>query len=183
MTKASVLFWKKGYSETSMKDIAKACGFQPANIYNFFANKEDILYQILLDEMNQILDAIKHLEHDSGEDAAVQLRQLIEGHLVQTLGAKRSSMLLFDMALGNLSLNNRRKIIALRDKYDTIAGKVIERGIEQKIFKKVDVKLTVFCIASMIARSRIWFSPKGRSTIQEVVDFIYNFSLNGLVVP
>ncbi len=180
MTKSSVLFWKKGYSDTSMRDIAKACGFQPANIYNFFANKEAILYEILLDEMSQIVNSINPIEHETEGDPVQQLQKLIEIHVKLTLGARRSSMLLFDTGLGILSSKNRKQIIALRDDYDRIMRSVILRGIETGVFFQMDVKMAVFSIASMIARSRIWFSPKGEYSINEVVDFIVNFSLNGL---
>ncbi|MBW1673368.1 MAG: helix-turn-helix transcriptional regulator, partial [Deltaproteobacteria bacterium] len=42
LDKARRLFWKKGYNSTSMRDIARAYGCEPANIYNFFSNKEEI---------------------------------------------------------------------------------------------------------------------------------------------
>jgi hypothetical protein len=29
-------------------------------------------------------------------------------------------------------------------------------------------------------RTRIWYSPKGKYTIDDIVDFIYNFSINAL---
>ena len=180
MAKSSVLFWKKGYSDTSMRDIANACGFRAANIYNFFSNKEEILYEILLDEMSQIVDSMRPIEDDDDGDPIQQLQMIIKNHVKLTLGAKRSSMLLFDVGLGMLSTKNRKQVISIRDDYDRILGRVIQRGIEKGVFAKIDVKMAVFGIASMIARSRIWFSPKGRSSINEVVDFISNFSLNGL---
>ena len=31
--KAGSLFWEKGYDKTTMKDIARACGFEAGNIY------------------------------------------------------------------------------------------------------------------------------------------------------
>ncbi|WP_410291021.1 TetR/AcrR family transcriptional regulator, partial [Desulfosarcina sp.] len=51
LNKARALFWSKGYNSTSMQDIARAYSCKPANIYNFFARKEDILYEVLLEEM------------------------------------------------------------------------------------------------------------------------------------
>ena len=68
IAEASRLFWEKGYAETSMKDIASACGFRPANIYNFFDGKESILYEILLQEMVEIVSPIEHLKDDEGVD-------------------------------------------------------------------------------------------------------------------
>src|SRR5208283_3419181 len=52
---ARVLFWKKGYPGTSMVDLANACACKPANLYNYFKTKEEILFEVLLEEMEQII--------------------------------------------------------------------------------------------------------------------------------
>ncbi|PKN18233.1 MAG: hypothetical protein CVU71_12035 [Deltaproteobacteria bacterium HGW-Deltaproteobacteria-6] len=41
--KASKLFIKKGYSQTTMRDISKATGINLGNLYSYISNKEDIL--------------------------------------------------------------------------------------------------------------------------------------------
>jgi len=181
IAESSTLFWEKGYAETSMKDIANACGFRPANIYNFFDSKESILNEILLQEMMEIVSPIKHLKDDEGVHPVECMRMLIENHVKLTLGEKSSSKLLFDVGLKNLKPQNRKKIIKLRDDYDEIGIAIIRRGKKAGIFSRnIDEKIAVFSIASIIARSRIWYSPKGKYTVDEIIDFIYNFSLRGL---
>jgi AcrR family transcriptional regulator len=41
--KASRLFIKKGYAQTTMRDISKATGINLGNLYNYISSKEDIL--------------------------------------------------------------------------------------------------------------------------------------------
>jgi AcrR family transcriptional regulator len=181
IAEASQLFWEKGYAETSMKDIATACGFRPANIYNFFDSKESILFEILLQEMMEIVAPIEHLRNDEGLDPVMCLRMLVENHVRLTLGEKSKSKLLFDVGLNNLGPARRKKIIQLRDDYDTIGIAIVRRGKKAGIFSKdIDEKIAVFSIASIIARSRIWYSPKGKYTVDEIIDFIIKFSLHGL---
>lgn len=177
---ARVLFWKKGYNGTSMRDIAKAYGCRPSNIYNFFPNKEALLYEVLMDEMEYIVNPIRYLEDDTTMSPVEQLRLLIENHIKLTLGYRRTSKLLSDTALGNLSMDKRNKVIKFRDAYDRILRRVIQRGIDSGDFAEVDVNLAAFSIASMVIRSRIWFSPKGRLSVNEFIDFIFEFVLNGL---
>ena len=174
------LFWKKGYLSTSMRDIARVYGCKPANIYNFFPNKEEILYQVLLEEMEQIIDPIKHLEEDDGTSPIEQLRLVIENHLKVTLSYRRSAKTLFDVGLGHLSAPNRKKIIELRDTYDRIIRKVIRRGKDAGYFPGVDEKIAGFTIASMIVRTRIWFHPKAGLSVTELADFLFKFALHGL---
>lgn len=174
------LFWEKGYNATSMRDIAIAYGCRPANIYNFFSDKEEILFEVLREEMEQIIHPIKHLERGDGTSPIEQLRFIIESHLKVTLSYRRSAKLLFDVALDSLSPEKRKKIIDFRDTYDRIIRKVIRRGMDTGYFPKVDVRLAGFMIASMITRTRIWFHPKKGVSVSELADFISEFAFNGL---
>ena len=180
LSKSSKLFWDKGYTETSMRDIGNACGFRPANIYNFFSSKEEILYEILLEEMEVLLAPITYLEDDETTNPIDQLKLIIENHVKLTLSSRRTSKLLFDTGLKNLSSKRRKKIINIRDQYDRITYKTISRGIKKGIFNPIDIKMSLYSIASMITRTRIWYSPNGRLSIDEIVDFIFNFTINGL---
>jgi AcrR family transcriptional regulator len=177
---ARTLFWKNGYHATSMRDLAKEYGCKPANIYNFFPNKEEILYEVLLEEMLQIIEPIRHLEDDEITDPVQQLHIIIESHLEVTLSYRRSAKTLFDVTLDNLSPQKRKEIVGLRDTYDRIIRKVIQRGIDSGLFRGTDAKLVSFMIASMITRTRIWFHPKKGVTVAELAEFIFQFSLNGL---
>lgn len=174
------LFWEKGYNATSMRDIAVSYGCRPANIYNFFSDKEEILFEVLREEMEQIIDPIKHLEEDDGTSPIEQLKFIIASHLKVTLSYRRSAKLLFDVALDSLSLGKRKKIVDYRDTYDRIIRKVIRRGIDDGFLPEVDVRLAGFMIASMITRTRIWFHPKKGISVDDLTDFIFKFAFDGL---
>jgi AcrR family transcriptional regulator len=180
LNKARTLFWSKGYNATSVRDIARAYGCKPANVYNFFTKKEDILYEVLLEEMEQIINPIKALEEDETTHPTEQLRLLIESHLKITLSHRRSAKLLFDVELDSLSASKRKKIVNMRDSYDRIIRKIIRRGIDAGYFPDIDTKLAGFMIASMITRTRLWYHPKKGISVPELADFIYRFALNGL---
>ena len=180
LDKARTLFWRKGYISTSMRDIAAAYGCKPANIYNFFPNKEEILFEVLLEEMEQIIAPIKHLDEDDGTTPEEQLRLIIVSHLKLTLSYRRSAKLLFDVALDNLSRAKRKKIVDLRDTYDRIIRKILRRGMDVGSFREIDEKIAGFMLASMITRTRIWYHPKKGVSVEELADFIFEFALNGL---
>jgi AcrR family transcriptional regulator len=175
------LFWERGYNATSMREIAIAYGCRPANIYNFFSDKEEILFEVLKEEMEQIIHPIKDLEEDGHTNPIEQLRFIIESHLKVTLSYRRSAKLLFDVALDSLSPAKRKTIIDFRDDYDRIIRKVIRRGIDAGYWPEVDVKLAGFMIASMITRTRIWFHPKKGVSVSELADLIFKFALNGIM--
>lgn len=45
------LFWKYGVRSVTMEDIAKQLGISKKTIYQHFTDKEEILYQVMLDKM------------------------------------------------------------------------------------------------------------------------------------
>ncbi|HTY22891.1 MAG TPA: TetR/AcrR family transcriptional regulator [Desulfomonilaceae bacterium] len=175
------LFWQNGYNTVSMRDLARAYGCQPANLYNYFKTKEAILFEVLQEEMEQIIRPIRHLEEAEDGDPVEQLRLIISSHLEVTLSHRRSAKLLFDVALDSLPFADRKVIVSMRDTYDRIIRKVIRRGQEKGIFLPHNEKLVGFMIASMITRTRIWFHPQKGVTAGELADFIFQFALRGIL--
>src|SRR3990172_9333173 len=180
LDKAGTLFWQKGYHDTSVRDIADACKFQPANIYNYFQSKEDILYEVIRDITEQTVASIRHLENDETTNPEEQLRSLIKSHFGLMVKMKRSSVLISDTGLKDLSPQHRSEIIALRDRYDGIMRRVIRRGVDRGNFSVKDVRVVCFFISSVIMRSNIWFSPNGRLSGDEVGDMMFDFVLRGI---
>jgi AcrR family transcriptional regulator len=177
---ARVLFWKKGYAGTSMVDLADACECKAANIYNYFENKEEILFEVLREEMEKILAPVVPLEDDQFSPPMEQLLFFVKNHVNLTLGHRRSAKMLFDIELGHLSSEKRKAIIDMRRKYDKILCNILERGVNKGDFSIANVKLAAYSIASIIARSRVWYSPKGRLTPNEIGDFVFDFVVFGL---
>ena len=181
LEKAGALFWDRGYDNTSIRQIARTCDFKSSNIYYYFRNKEHILFELMSKELNQLIRSIKYLEEDECVSCVDSLRSLIKIHCDLTLKNRRSSLrLLPDTELKRLSPRHRAKIIQARDDYDRILRKIIRSGMDRGDFAQIDEKLAGFSIASVIVRSRIWFSPKGKYSVQEIADFIFDFVTKGL---
>ncbi|MBI4961759.1 MAG: TetR/AcrR family transcriptional regulator [Desulfomonile tiedjei] len=174
------LFWQKGYNSVSMKDLARAFGCQPANLYNYFDTKESILFEVLREEMEQIIQPISHLEEQEDGDPVEQLSFIIACHLKVTLSHRRSGKTLFDVALDSLSSANRAVIVSMRDTYDRVIRRVVKRGQEKGVFLPCDEKLVGFMVSSMITRTRIWFQPDRGATMDELADFIFRFVMTGI---
>lgn len=62
-----LLFYRKGFRETSMEDIAAAAGMQPSGIYRFFPGKADILaasYRRSADRVSGDISTVLGVESD-----------------------------------------------------------------------------------------------------------------------
>lgn len=180
MAAARKLFWEHGYSRTSMREIGKACNYDPSNVYNYFASKEALLFEILMEEASELVESIKGLENDNTMSAAEQLRTLIKNHLKTVLGYRRTAKLLFESDLRVLSRSKQQKVIEVRDIHDKILQKILKRGVESGEFNVKDIEVTVYNITAMIIRVRMWYSPRGRLTVDEIGDLIFDTVYNGL---
>jgi len=54
---ALALFAERGYAAVSMRSIAQEVGIQVGALYNHFATKQEVLARIMLDHMQELLDA------------------------------------------------------------------------------------------------------------------------------
>lgn len=180
LKKARELFWSKSFSGTTIKDIAVACRCAQGNIYNHFRNKEDILYEILLSDMEYLIGTIQPLEDDCNTSPIVQLRVFIDKHLEFILTPHGKGLLYFEAEVEHLTLPHQKEIIKWRDAYDRILRKIIRRGIDAGLFSEVSEKLVDFAISSLIVRVRLWYSSKGELSLSELSRAISDLFLNGL---
>lgn len=180
LKEASRLFWIKGFDRTSIRDIANACGCTPGNIYNHFDSKEGILYIVIRDEMMRLISMIQPLENDNSTSPVEQLKTFVERHVQHTLAPPKGEMLHFDIEMTHLSPSHQAEIIELRDSYDRVLRKILQRGINAGIFADVDVHIFNCAIASIIVRARVWYSLEGRLSLPELSEAISKAFLDGL---
>ncbi len=180
LQKAGELFWQKGYEKTSLKAVAEKCGFAAPNIYHYFKNKENVLYEVLHEEMERGICIVKQSQKPNVQSASDRLRNFIKANVRHTLGRQRSSSLLFDTELKNLSPKHLQRIIKMRDDYDSVLRSIIQYGIKNGEFAYCDERVVSFSISSMIVRLRIWYSPKGKLSRDKIASILTDFVLSGL---
>jgi TetR/AcrR family transcriptional regulator, copper-responsive repressor len=53
LEKAAHLFWRHGYSPTSLAELTQAMGIHPPSLYNAFGGKEDLFLEIMRDYLEE----------------------------------------------------------------------------------------------------------------------------------
>jgi AcrR family transcriptional regulator len=180
LDKAETLFWQKGYQSTTIVDIANACGCRPANIYNYFKTKEEILYGVIGDITTQTVALVKPFGEDETTSPVELLKSMIKAHFGFLAGMKQSIVFITDTGLKDLSPEHRRNIIELRRGYDETLLKILRRGKESGDFVDIDERIVGYLIPSLIVRSNVWFSPKGRLSVDDVSDVIFRLVYMGI---
>jgi AcrR family transcriptional regulator len=83
LDQAARLFRERGFAETSLRDIAGACGMKTASLYYHFPSKEDIVAEVLNTGIANVAAEVQRRIAALGPDAppADLLRAGISGHL------------------------------------------------------------------------------------------------------
>lgn len=176
---ARILFWSGGYDKTSMRDLARFCNSDVASVYYYFRSKEHILFEVLFQEESAMLSLAQQIDSDETHGTVEWLRTFIKSQLHVMLDSGQTG-LLHDTELRNLSVEHREQIIQIRDQYENILRQCIQRGIEKGEFRELDVNITSIFIISTLIRSRMWFSPGGRLSVDELAEAVLDIFINGI---
>jgi AcrR family transcriptional regulator len=179
LKKSGEIFWRYGFESSTIKILANACKFDAGNLYYYYKNKEEILYEVMKLEANSLLSRIEAFKQKDGASASERLTRFITTH-IEFASSPRKSFLLFDTGLKNLTKIHKKEIVQLRDSYEQILRGIISDGIQSGEFKNTDIKIASIAIASIILRTRLWFSPGKPLTISQLGDLIADFAIGML---
>ncbi len=170
-------FSSEGFHGTSLEDIAKTLHVTKAALYHYVKGKHEILYEC------------HKLAHDLGEEAIEQARQqgktgltkltLFLTSYIETLtGEFGSCAVLTDV--DSLRGDDRRDIIARRDKFDAAFRAIIQEGIADGSIRSCDPKLADLLIMGAVNWIPKWYSPDGARTGREIAEGFVAILVNGL---
>ncbi|MBI4501762.1 MAG: TetR/AcrR family transcriptional regulator [Gemmatimonadetes bacterium] len=162
---ARVAFRERGYHGTTLDDIAARLGVQKTALYHYFPDKETILYTChweALEEVEQILGQALQREASS----AARLRYVIKEHVRVMTETLEGSPLTFETTA--LSPTHAAQVIQRRDRYENGVRALIEQGIAQGEFRRVNSKIAAFAIFGAINWIARWYRPEGSLHAEEL---------------
>jgi AcrR family transcriptional regulator len=177
---AVALFAEYGYHAATMRDIARIAGIQAASIYYYYANKQALLVEIMETHMLRLNANLEHIvsKHDSVQQ---RLYEAIANH-IQLHTTFKFEFFIIDTEIRALEGENRSKILALRDRYESLLQQLLREGMEQEILRQIDEKVSSYAIIAMCTEVAGWFRPSGRLTVQQVIDIYAQMVTEGLLL-
>jgi TetR/AcrR family transcriptional regulator, cholesterol catabolism regulator len=175
---AAKLFKQKGYSATTMREIAEQVGMEAASMYNHIKGKDALLTEIcfrIADEYIAQLTLIDTQFHGPIE----KLKALIRLHI----------RIVFKDSEGISVANNEwkhlpeaalEKFKASRRDYEMRFAKIIEEGIEKGEINDVNVSVALFTILSSVRWVELWYKADRDISPDELEDNIVRLLMNGL---
>jgi AcrR family transcriptional regulator len=160
-----------------MKDLADHLGLVKGNLYYYFRNKQELLYQCRIRCLQEDLEILNRVRA-SPLPGSEKLLQLLQEHILVLIEGDYSAALLQDA--GNMTAARRRKYVALRDEFEAGVRQLIEEGIAAGEFPSQDVRMASFAILGSINWIPKWYKPCGPMTAREIAAYQARFFVSAL---
>ena len=175
---ASALFRDRGYTATSVRDIAQALNLQGGSLYAHVASKEDVLWSIVSRAADRFRDEVGPIA-DREEPASERLREMIVAH-VRVVTDELENAAVFLREWRFLGAQRQADIAERRDGYEALFRRVVDEGVRQGEFGPTDAKLTATLILSALNGIAGWYRPDGPLTPDAIADHYAGLFLRAL---
>jgi AcrR family transcriptional regulator len=152
--KAMILFEKKGFRGTSMRDIAESCQVSKPAIYYYFKNKSEFIkeiYNFMTSEFYQEMYRIAA----SDQKPAEKLETIVREQVMYSISHRRFQRILWQDRR-ELDAADRKSLTEQEKRYEAMLEDIIRSGQESGHFQKSDAVLTVMAILGLLASVHRW---------------------------
>jgi TetR/AcrR family transcriptional regulator, cholesterol catabolism regulator len=168
---AAKLFSAKGYTETSMDDVAAAVKISKGGMYHYFNSKCDILNYILSTFMDFVLENVEQDLHEIA-DPAEKIRLFIFRHVKTYNEHMYLAKALLNEA-HNLPAAKLKKIKSKERRYFAAINDAVSSYLGEGVDKSTLTVLT-FNLLGMCNWIYSWYNPHGSTGPEELAQMIFN---------
>lgn len=170
-------FRGRGFAETGMRDIAEAAELSPANLYNYFQGKQDLLFFCQDSSLDRMIAALEKARR-AKTSAAARLRLVIVSHLRCLLDEVEGSAA--HLLTSALPPRQQRYLVGKRDRYELGVRNLIASGIRTGEFVFTDAALVARAMLGALNWTVQWFRPDGQMTAEEIAEKFSDYLIRGL---
>jgi len=172
------LFSQKGYSATTMRQIAQKAGLAPGSLYNHLKRKSDLLVDIHRDFIDEVIEKTKFSEEDR-EPCEEKLKEIFKTFMKAIFGNKLSFKVLLEQEtflppVARKEVNKNTRLLKEGIK------RIIEEGIKRGEIRAVDSKMATFCVFALCNYSLRWVNPKGPYSYKELGEIFFEIFSRGI---
>src|SRR5712692_1293638 len=179
VTKAAELFDAAGYHNTGVADIAAAAGISKPTLYHYFAGKDEILFWIHEEFMDELIARQEKRTRISMPPSA-SILELMADMLEMT--ETRPGVRVFHEHLRELRDDQQQLVRDKRQRYQNLVEDVIREGVASGELRALDPRLATLALFGMVNWAYQWFRPDGPLGSREIAYFFCDIFLQGLAV-
>jgi AcrR family transcriptional regulator len=170
-------FRTRGFAETGMREIAAAADLSPANLYNYFRGKDEILFFCQDSALDRLIANLEKTRR-AKTSAIEKLRSVITFHLHCVLDEVEGSAA--HLLTNSIPHSLQRRLLTKRDRYEQGLRQMIAAGIRCAEFVATDPALATRAILGALNSTVLWFNPQGALSADSVAENFANYLIRGL---
>jgi AcrR family transcriptional regulator len=165
---AAHCFNHKGYSGTSLKDVANMLGLTDPALYYYVRNKEELVYLCYLRAADIGREAIERAVAEGGTGLD-QVRRYLRFHLEYMVGERGPIAIMSEIP--SLEPEHREEVLELSRRHSSAFESMLERGIEDGSIADCDVRMTGNAIMGSINWIPKWYHGDEQMAARIVAEF------------
>ena len=169
------LFYERGFTGTTLDDIAAELGVTKPFIYTHFRSKVELLAALCTPTIEMSLAAVEDAAKRPGTPTE-RLRRAIVG-FTHVILSRQANIAIFFREEKSLAPEALDEINRLRKRFDRKLSGLLTEGVSAGEFTVADVKLTALVIGGMISWAYTWHRPGGRLGIAELSERMAELTL------
>ncbi|MBB3665530.1 MULTISPECIES: TetR/AcrR family transcriptional regulator [Prauserella salsuginis group] len=166
---AAAVILEKGYSATSIQDIADRIGILKGSLYHYVRSKEDFLYKIIKDVYDEAIADMRSVT-EAERAPLEQLAAFVRAHVLfaaKHLVAYTIQLREFD----RLSEARRAEIREGGDTYVVVLQRILEEGQREGVIDgAIDPRLASIMITGELNSMTRWYRPDGAKSAEQLAD-------------
>ena len=147
---AEELFAEKGFDGASVRDIAQQAGVNLAMISYYFGSKEKLLESLVEFRAGYVYGILEELNKDESLSPWDKIDRLVDFYVDRILNNLRFHNIMYQES-STRSEDIKNKTIAIKLRNLEQITKIITDGQQKKLFRQVDVSMTVGTIMGTIS--------------------------------
>jgi AcrR family transcriptional regulator len=162
---AADLFKERGYSATSIRDLAASVGLEPSSIYSHIRSKEELLIEICLSCAERFTDGMNDI-YNQELPVKKKIKSLIQLHLNIAYDIP-ASVTVFNDEWKFLPEPAKNDFLNARKEYEKKFKKILNEGKKQGKFKFENEDIVFNIIIKMLSWSYAAIKKHDQSELEE----------------
>lgn len=177
--KAIDLFYEKGYTRTSVRDLVKETGVTNSSLYNYFRNKEDLLHAIIKRIGDDLLNGLSDEEkkYSNPLDILKSMAYFQMSHFIK----RKKEIKIFVDELYQLSPESKREILEQhRSVYEFYKRQICDLE-KLGLLRSGNKSIMSFSCLSLMNWFYRWYREDGKLSCEQICDQIMDIFLKGIL--
>ena len=179
LDRAADLFARKSFSETSITEISEASGLSKSGVYHYFKSKHDVLYAIMSEYVETILEAVGTALRSSPDP--IEQFETLTLLLLERYSESKSRHAVLTNELGCLKDNERTKIVALERRIVDLTETIVEKIKPALAGRAKEMRPVVMLFFGMINGTYSWYEASRGMHPDQLARIASRIFINGLL--